>query len=48
MIRVLIADDQMLIRQGIRGLLELSPKVTVVGEAEDAAAHRCRQAVATA
>lgn len=35
MIRVLIADDQMLIRQGIRGLLELTPQVKVVGEAED-------------
>lgn len=35
MIRVLLADDQMLIRQGIRGLLELTPKVKVVGEAED-------------
>ena len=35
MIRVLLADDQMLIRQGIRGLLELTPQVTVVGEAED-------------
>lgn len=35
MIKVLVADDQMLIRQGIRGLLELTPKVKVVGEAED-------------
>lgn len=35
MIRVLIADDQMLIRQGIRGLLELDPRIEVVGEAED-------------
>ncbi len=35
MIKVLIADDQMLIRQGIRGLLELTPIVKVVGEAED-------------
>lgn len=35
MIRVLIADDQMLIRQGIRTLLELDPGVSVVGEAAD-------------
>ncbi len=35
MIRVLLADDQMLIRQGIRGLLELTKKVQVVAEAED-------------
>jgi len=34
-IRVLLADDQMLIRQGIRGLLELTKKVQVVAEAED-------------
>lgn len=32
-IRVLLADDQTLVRQGIRSLLELSAKVTVVGEA---------------
>ena len=37
MIRVLIADDQMLIRQGIRTLLEMDPDITVVGEAADAA-----------
>lgn len=35
MIRVLIADDQMLIRQGIRTLLEMDREVTVVGEASD-------------
>jgi DNA-binding NarL/FixJ family response regulator len=34
-IRVMLADDQTLIRQGIRSLLELSAKVTVVGEASD-------------
>jgi DNA-binding NarL/FixJ family response regulator len=34
-IRVLIADDQMLIRQGIRTLLEMDPGVSVVGEAAD-------------
>jgi len=36
-IRVLIADDQTLIRQGIRTLLEMDPDITVVGEAADAA-----------
>ena len=35
MIRVLIADDQMLIRQGIRTLLEMDRDVSVVGEAAD-------------
>jgi DNA-binding NarL/FixJ family response regulator len=34
-IRVLIADDQMLIRQGIRTLLEMDRDVLVVGEATD-------------
>lgn len=35
MIRVLIADDQTLIRQGIRTLLEMDAGVSVVGEAAD-------------
>jgi DNA-binding NarL/FixJ family response regulator len=35
MIRVVLADDQRLIRQGIRGLLELAGEFNVVGEAED-------------
>jgi DNA-binding NarL/FixJ family response regulator len=35
MIRVLLADDQTLVRQGIRSLLGLSQAVTVVGEAAD-------------
>ena len=35
MIRVLIADDQTLIRQGIRTLLEMDSGVSVVGEAAD-------------
>jgi DNA-binding NarL/FixJ family response regulator len=35
MIRVLIADDQMLIRQGIRTLLEMDRDILVVGEASD-------------
>jgi DNA-binding NarL/FixJ family response regulator len=34
-IRVLIADDQMLVRQGIRTLLELDHEIAVVGEAAD-------------
>ena len=35
MIRVVIVDDQMLVRQGVRGLLELLPDIEVVGEATD-------------
>jgi DNA-binding NarL/FixJ family response regulator len=35
MIRVVLVDDQMLVRQGIRGLLELVPDIQVVGEASD-------------
>ena len=35
MIRVLLVDDQTLVRQGVRSLLELSQTVTVVGEAAD-------------
>jgi len=37
MIRVFIADDQMLIRQGIRTLLEMDANLMVVGEAADGA-----------
>src|SRR5438270_2814152 len=37
MIRVLIADDQMLVRQGIRTLLEMDREISVVGEAADGA-----------
>ncbi len=37
MIRVFIADDQLLLRQGIRRLLELDRELTIVGEAEDGA-----------
>jgi DNA-binding NarL/FixJ family response regulator len=37
MIRVLIADDQTLIRQGIRTLLEMDRDISVVGEAADGA-----------
>lgn len=35
MMRVLIADDQTLVRQGIRGLLELGKEFDIVGEAGD-------------
>jgi DNA-binding NarL/FixJ family response regulator len=35
MIRVVLVDDQTLVRQGIRGLLELVPDIEVVGEATD-------------
>jgi DNA-binding NarL/FixJ family response regulator len=35
MIRVLLADDQTLVRQGIRSLLELTDDIRVVAEAED-------------
>jgi DNA-binding NarL/FixJ family response regulator len=34
-IRVALADDQLLVRQGIRGLLEMTGDVEVVGEAGD-------------
>jgi DNA-binding NarL/FixJ family response regulator len=35
MIRVVLVDDQNLVRQGVRGLLELLPDIDVVGEASD-------------
>ncbi|MBW3665825.1 MAG: response regulator transcription factor [Actinobacteria bacterium] len=35
MIRVLIADDQELVRSGLRLILEAQPDIEVVGEAED-------------
>jgi DNA-binding NarL/FixJ family response regulator len=34
-IRVFIADDQLLIRQGIRTLLEMDAEIAIAGEAED-------------
>ena len=37
-IRVLIADDQALIRYGMRGILESEPGIVVAGEAADGAA----------
>jgi DNA-binding NarL/FixJ family response regulator len=46
-IKVLLVDDQMLVREGIKSLLNLSPRVSVVGEARDgsevlAAIERCQ------
>ena len=35
MIRVLIVEDQTLMRQGLRTILELEPGFAVVGEASD-------------
>src|SRR5690606_22350682 len=35
MIRVLIADDQALVRAGFRALLDAEPDIDVVGEASD-------------
>jgi DNA-binding NarL/FixJ family response regulator len=35
MIRVLVADDQALVRGGFRSILETQPDICVVGEAED-------------
>jgi DNA-binding NarL/FixJ family response regulator len=35
MIRVFIADDQLLVRQGIRTLVEMDEEISVVGEAGD-------------
>jgi DNA-binding NarL/FixJ family response regulator len=36
-IRVALVDDQMLVRSGIRGLLNLTPDIRVVAEADDGA-----------
>lgn len=38
MIRVMLVDDQTLVRQGVRSLLELSHDIEVVGEAADGTA----------
>ncbi len=35
MIRILLVDDQNIVRQGIQALLEPRPKLKVVGTAED-------------
>ena len=37
MIRVVLADDQALVRAGFRSLLEAEPDIEVVGEASDGA-----------
>jgi CheY-like chemotaxis protein len=37
-IRVLLADDEPLVRSGLRAILESEPDLTVVGEADDGAA----------
>ena len=37
MIRVLLADDQELVREGFRAILQTEPDVTVVGAASDGA-----------
>ncbi len=34
-VRIVIADDHHLVREGLRRLLELQPEFTVVGEAAD-------------
>jgi DNA-binding NarL/FixJ family response regulator len=36
-VRVVIADDQVLIREGLRSIVERDPELTVVGEAADGA-----------
>ena len=33
-IKVLLADDHTVLRQGLRALLEVEPDITIVGEAE--------------
>lgn len=48
MIRVFIADDQLLIRQGIRTLLEMNGGISVVGEASDGVETLERLALTTA
>ena len=35
MIKLLLVDDQSLIRQGLKALLELEPDIEIVGEAEN-------------
>jgi DNA-binding NarL/FixJ family response regulator len=35
MIRIMLVDDQLLVRSGIRGLLDLTPDIRVVAEAAD-------------
>jgi DNA-binding NarL/FixJ family response regulator len=47
-IRVFIADDQALVRQGLRALLELEPELAVAGEAADGEETMARIAEAAA
>ena len=42
-IRVLIADDHAVVRQGLRLFLDVLPDMEVVGEAEDGAAAGSRR-----
>lgn len=37
-IKVLLVEDQQLVREGLKGLLSLSPEIRIVGEAADGAA----------
>ena len=37
MIRVFIADDQLLVREGLRALLDVEPEIAIAGEASDGA-----------
>ncbi len=45
-IRVLITDDHMIVREGLRLILETAPEIEVVGEASDGA--ECLRCVAEA
>ena len=44
MIRVCLVDDQTLVRQGVRSLLELSANIRVIAEAGDGNRERARHA----
>ena len=46
-VRVLIVDDQSLVRAGFRMILEAEPEIEVVGEAADGAARRSRPRAST-
>ena len=47
MIRVLIADDQAMVRQGFGALLAAQPDMVVVGDAADGARRSPRPAAST-